>query len=65
MKQCRDISEAQFRKAAEKEGFKPEGFGYWQLAAPHEKVSVCRFNGGERRRSQLAYLIACQRERGE
>lgn len=61
MAQTRDLSERQFREAALKMGFRPGAFGYWELPAPHERVAVNRYNGGNRRRSQLAYLIAALR----
>ena len=42
-----------------KSGLTPAGFmGYWNLPEPFSNVSVSRLNGGTRRRSQLAYLIA-------
>lgn len=59
MKATRDFSKAQFDAAAEKYGFKPTGFmGYYNLPEPFSNTSVCKFNGGDRRRSQLAYLLA-------
>lgn len=58
----RDLSEEQFRNAAKKEGFAPSAFGYWNLAKPHDNVSVYRFNAGDRRRDQLAYLRAQQKQ---
>ena len=65
MKQCRDMSERQFRDAAAKSGFTPDTLGYWRLAPPHNNVSVYRFNAGDRRRSQLAYLLAEQKKAEE
>lgn len=58
--QCRDMSKAQFKAAAAKLGFAPDFLGYWRLAPPFSNVSVYIRNVGERRRSQLAYLIAEQ-----
>lgn len=53
----RDLSEEQFRYQMQKLGFKSAGFmGYWHLPEPCANVSVCRFNAGERRRDQLAYM---------
>jgi hypothetical protein len=57
----RDLSEEQFRNAAKKEGFAPAFMGYWNLAKPFDNVSVYRFNAGDRRRDQLAYLRAQQK----
>ena len=54
----RDMSVAQFQTAASKLGFKPAGFfGYWRLPPPFNKILICKGNGGERRRDQLAYLL--------
>ena len=57
----RDLSEEQFRAAAHKEGFRPDAMGYWRLATPCDHISVYRFNGGPRRRDQLAYMRAQQK----
>lgn len=65
MSKTRDLSEKQFRKAAMESGFTPDALGYWKLAKPHDHISVYRFNGGTRRRSQLAYLCACQKREEE
>lgn len=56
----RDLTEAQFRDAAIKQGFTHEFFGYWRLAAPHQNTSIYRFNAGHRRRAQLVYLMEQQ-----
>lgn len=64
MKTTRDLSKAQFEAAARKSGFTPAGFmGYWNLPEPFSNTSVCKLNGGTRRRSQLAYLMAEWRKR--
>jgi hypothetical protein len=51
------MSYRQFREAAERAGFKPEGaLMYWRLAPPVDNISVCILNAGDRRRDRLAYL---------
>lgn len=50
----RDMSRAEFERAIERHGFKPRLFGYYEVA---KGVSVYAPNGGDKRRSQLAYLM--------
>jgi hypothetical protein len=56
----RDMSKAQFLSRAAAYGWKPAGFmGYFRRELPDGgAVSVSVWNAGDRRRSQLAYLIA-------
>ena len=57
-KKLRDFSRAEFERRARAHGFEPTGFmGYWRLPAPNQATSVCKFNGGDSRREQLAYLL--------
>lgn len=58
----RDLSEQQFLDAAKKRGFAPSAMGYWRLAPPCGNTSVYRFNAGDRRRDQLAYLVREQQK---
>ena len=52
----RDITEAQFRAACKRHGFKSMGFmGYFELGLGGAMASA--WNAGPRRRDQLAYLI--------
>jgi len=52
----RDISKAQFEAKCAEYGFKAEGFwGYYSIGVGGVRVSI--WNAGERRRTQLAYLI--------
>ena len=58
MKKIRDMTKAQFDTAIQRWGFKPTGFmGYYNLPEPNSHVSVSKFNAGDNRRAQLAYLI--------
>jgi hypothetical protein len=55
----RDLSAAQFAAQCTKLGFKPQGFlGYYDLGLPKAQVCVSVLNAGNRRRDQLAYLLA-------
>ena len=59
MRKTRDLTKAQFDAAIARHGFKPLGFlGYYSLPEPNQRVSVSKFNAGDRRRAQLAYLLA-------
>jgi hypothetical protein len=59
----RDLTKAQFNRLIEKYGFKPAGFmGYYSLPEPHSATNVSAYNAGNRRRSQLAYLLAQARK---
>ena len=61
--QKRDLSYAQFKAQCARLGFKPQGFmGYYDLGIPGYTTCSSVFNAGDRRRDQLAYLIA-QRKR--
>lgn len=60
----RDMTEAQFRAACKRHGFKPQGFlGYYNLPGTSTQVSV--LNAGSNRRNQLAYLISEQTKLAE
>ena len=54
----RDLSQAEFMRAIEKRGIKPDFCGYYDVGG----TLVYARNGGDKRRSQLAYLTARQRE---
>lgn len=55
----RDFSKKQFLDALRRHDFSPPGFmGYCEITeGPAKGLSISRFNGGTRRRSQLSYLI--------
>lgn len=53
----RDMSERQFLAALKKRGMRPALMGYVRVT---ESTAVYRYNAGERRRDQLAYLIEQQ-----
>lgn len=54
----RDLSRAQFVRAMERYGFRAHGvFGYWSLPVPCHNTSVSEYNGGDRLRSRLAYML--------
>ena len=50
----RDLTKNQFLKQLEKRGWKCKHFGYVET---DKGLNICRFNAGDRLRSQLAYLI--------
>lgn len=54
----RDMSERQFLVKLDHYGMRPTLMGYVRVT---ESSSVYRYNAGERRRDQLAYLIAQQK----
>ena len=55
MKVRKDMTKRQFRTALNRRGFGSfEFFGYVRCPSG---VHVCRFNAGDNRREQLAYLI--------
>lgn len=58
----RDLTKAQFAKQLEKRGMIPELMGYINIGNGR---CVYRFNGGDKLRSQLAYLIKEQRSNHE
>lgn len=54
----RDLTKAQFDAMVKKLGFQPQGFmGYYRLPIPGKHYCVSAWNGGKRRRDQLAYLV--------
>jgi hypothetical protein len=58
---CHDLSLRQLNAAAARHGWKPEGWGgYYRREHADGKGARCVsvLNAGERRRDQLAYLIA-------
>lgn len=57
----RDLSKSQFEGRLKKLGFTPAYLGYWNLPEPNQNTAVYAGNGGDKRRSQLAYLIATNR----
>lgn len=50
----KDLTEKQFKAKLSQYGFNLKPFGYCDIG---NNVEVYRFDGGERLRSQLAYLI--------
>ena len=54
----RDLSKTQFEKRITARGIKRDHFGYYDIGGG---VCVYAGNGGDKRRSQLAYLIEQQR----
>ena len=60
MSTARDFTKAEFKAACKRHGFKPSGiWGYHSM--PGTKVEISIWNAGDRRRTQLAYLIQEQR----
>lgn len=58
----RDLTEAQFRAACEREGFRPQPFmGYFDLGIPGHKYHSSVWNAGPRRRDMLAYLRSARK----
>ena len=55
----RDLSESEFWTRCRKNGMRPALMGYVNVT---RNVSVCRYNAGDRRRDQLAYLLKEQHE---
>lgn len=54
------MTKSQFNAACKRHGFRAEGFmGYYSLPGTNTLVPIS--NAGNRRRSQLAYLIQQQR----
>ena len=58
----RDLSKAQMTQAAARHGIWPDYCGYWDIG---QGILIYAGNAGDRRRSQLAYLIAEQRRYDE
>ena len=55
----RDMTQKQFDNYTKKFGFRQVGFmGYYDLPAPNSGISVSKYNAGNNRRAQLAYLLA-------
>ena len=55
----RDLTKKQFARRLEQNDFEIPPYSF--LGYVHDKVTgynICRWNGGERRRDQLAYLLA-------
>jgi hypothetical protein len=62
----RDMSEKQFQDALRRHGMKNAGFmGYVEMGIEGHRLSVCRYNAGNNRRAQLAYLLRKQQEEEE
>ena len=66
MAQARDMSQKEFNAACERRGFRRVYFGYYSLGhiPGYGELEVYAANAGDRRRDQLAYLIA-ERKRYE
>lgn len=58
----RDLTRAQFLKKIEKHNIKPDFFCFYFNIG--NGINVCGLNGGEKRRSQLAYLLEQKRKFG-
>ena len=56
---CRDLTKQQFDRKLQKYGMRNVLFGYVDVG---NGVHVYRFNAGDKRRTQLAYLIEQQRK---
>lgn len=59
----RDMTPRQFMAALERHDMKPAGFmGYIEIGIENHRISVCKFNAGNNRRAQLAYLLKSKAE---
>jgi hypothetical protein len=54
----KDMTAAQFGASLKRHGMTPQGFmGYVDVGIPNHRLHISGWNGGERRRDQLAYLL--------
>jgi len=54
----RDMSKQQFAEALARYGMREAGFmGYVNINVPGHHIEVSKWNAGDRRRAQLAYLL--------
>jgi len=64
-RRTRDLTKAQFLKALEKNGMKIEPYSFFGYVNVGDGLSISRFNGGDRYRDQLSYLIIARRKHWE
>lgn len=58
MSPSRDLTSGQFKASLARHGMTLQGFmGYVDMGLPNHRLHVSGWNGGERRRDQLAYLL--------